>query len=264
GTVTIEDGVRMGSAITAVTQDSTSSTLIIRGGAGGTTTYSGITTVSAGQLQLASGHEGLASSSEFMIGDTAADGHGTTANSTFNVNYDSNAGLTLGAGQILTGFGTVSGHAVTLTTGATLKPGNGTSTGGLEFTNSGLSISGGNLDYYLNTPTSSALAGTVALTIGQSETLMVDAGPSFGDGTYYLLDSVGAITNNSSSFSGWTADLPAGYSGSFVIGTDPNNSSAHSVELIVAGTAVPEPASLALMCLGSCGLLWRKSRRRIV
>jgi fibronectin-binding autotransporter adhesin len=126
--------------------------------------------------------------------------------------------------------------------------------------NGGLNLgSSTELDLDLDQPNVTAGTGnndlfaTTALTIGTGVTVAVNPGGNFAAGTYHLITYSGSFTDNSSSFSGWTATgLPVGNTATF-------SNTGTSIDMVVA--AVPEPSTWAMMA-GGVGMLTLLQRRR--
>ncbi len=135
----------------------------------GSNTYSGGTTVAAGVLAV--------------NGSLGASG---------NVYVQATAGL----------GGTGSVGNVTVSSSGTVAPGSGGSGGTL--TAASLTLATGDiLAYTLGTGNDSLLAVSGGLTLSSSVTLNVTQGAAWSNGSY-VLATFGSLTDNSSSFSGWT------------------------------------------------------------
>lgn len=160
--------------------------------------------------------------------------------------------VTVQTGGTLGGTGTIGGPT-TLQAGGTLAP--GASPGTITFTN-GLALEAGSiLEFELGTPSDrivvsgGVLSGPASGTVGLS---LIGSIESIG-GTYALLSFAGATPANfeagdftiSSAPSGWLYDL-----------------SIDGDELLLAVTAVPEPATAALVLGGAVTLLVFGRRRR--
>lgn len=230
----------------------------------GDNSYSGGTTLSAGELRAGSdtafGTGTITTAGTVIlnlnghaVNNAIAYAGGTVTNSgsyagTLTVAAGStfqNAGVFGGqivatGNSILMGTGTVSGFT-TLQSGATLAPGN--SPGTLEFAN-GLTLEGGSiLDFFLGTGGNSLIevsGGTLSSSgLGQI-TLNITASGTFGAGTYTLFDvsGINAIADPNSLFTVGTA--PGDLSYSFLL--DGNN---------ISLNVVPEPGQLALFACGA-------------
>ena len=153
--------------------------------------------------------------------------------------------VTVNATGSIGGSGFVGGP-VTVNSGGNLAPGDAT-----NFTiNSSLKLQAGALGgYAFNTPNIVGPGGgndltTVSsgLTINQNFNLNVTPGSSFGAGTYTVIH-YGNVTDNSSGFTGWNANLqsvPASLSsGSFTLGFQDDTSN-KNINLVVT-TAGPSP-----------------------
>jgi fibronectin-binding autotransporter adhesin len=263
-TFTVNGVISGGGSLTKVASIGTAANDVLT--LGGVNTYTGATTVSGGTLALAAGGS-IANSSKIVVGDTSA-------NSGAGLNVSAvTSGLVLAAGQTLAGFGSVTGGVTLSTSTSALAPGNVVGNvpivGSLTIAGN-LSVSNSALNYVLNTPNASGqangngltlLTSGGTLTIGQGETLNVTPGAGFSAGKFDLIEAAVPITDNSSTFSGWSVNgLPAGYSGSFALDTDPSNGDS-ALELVVTAAA-PEPGSLGLLSLGTTALIGR--RRRVV
>ena len=109
--------------------------------------------------------------------------------------------VTVNATGTLSGSGAVGN--VIVNSGGTLAPGY---SGGATLTVSSLALNfGAGLTYSLGTGTTdSLLADSGGLTINPLATLNVTAGTAWGNGTYPLTSGVTSLTDDSSSFAGWT------------------------------------------------------------
>ncbi len=203
--------------------------LVILSGTGNS--YTGTTTVQAGNLQI-------------------------------NGKLTGTGAVTVDSGATLSGVGTIAG-AVTVNTGGILSPGDATGkftlNGGLTLANNGV------LDFTLGSPNVAGGTGgndlvrTAALTLGTGLTVNITQGTGYGTGLYHLIDYSGALTNNSSNFTGWTVTgLAAGQTAAFSLGTD---GTSNAVNLTISSSSIPEPATLGLLALGSLGILAGRRRR---
>ena len=166
---------------------------------------------------------------------------------------NSTAGTGTGAVEVqssgaIGGTGSITG-ALTIDGGGALAPGSANFT-----TNGGISLlDNAKIVFTLGT-TSDKVTDNGALTLGQNVTLALTPGSGFGVGTYSLINFTGGLTDNSSSFSGWSvAGLPGAYTANFtMVGS--------SLKLNV--TNVPEPGSTTALALGLtiCIGHWRRRR----
>ncbi len=231
GSVTISGDLLQptGSTSTATSITKIGTGLVILSGA--SNNYTGTTTVQAGNLQV----------------NGALTGTGA---------------VTVDSGATLSGIGTIAG-AVTVNTGGILSPGDApgkfTLNGGLTLANNGI------LDFTLGSPNVAGgtggndLVSTAALTLGTGLTVHITQGAGYGTGLYHLIDYSGALTNNSSNFTGWTVTgLAAGQTAVFSLGTD---GTSNAVNLTISSSSIPEPATLGLLAIGSLGLLAGRRRR---
>ena len=149
--------------------------------------------------------------------------------------------VTVNADGSLSGNGTV---ANTLLLAGTLAPGERTA--GTITVQNLIINNGGKLDFILNTANAAAgtagnsLVAAADVTLGSHVVVSITAGPSFGAGMYHLLSFSGGIAN-AGDINSWIINGPVGFSYAL---TDP----AGMINLSV--TAVPEPATLALLLLG--------------
>jgi len=226
-TGTLQDGSGGGS-LSLVKSGSGSQTL------GGTLSYSGGTTISAGTLAL-------------TVQPTATTNF--AVNGTLNITGLTNSTLALTSPQVLSGSGTVSG-SVTVASGAHTHPGSGvtnTITGNLTY------VTGAKADFDLNTSATNTpndqivLSGASSvLTCGSIQVNIKLIGATLDTNDYVLFK----LTGGSASFSGsfmtaptWLGTVPAN-SGSYSIVTDTvhNQVRLHYVQAAaaaLAGTATP-------------------------
>ncbi len=250
-TVTVNSGgtdvVTLGGGI----HNGTTATNFTKAGGGeihlqGVSTYTGATTIAAGNLKL--------------------DGAGSIANShTINVvggaTFDVSTvtgGFNLANGQTLMGTGTVIGD-VTVASGATLAP--GASAGTLVFTSSVLLQDGSSLSFELNGADQTVGGGindlingvvdlTLAGTLNVSELVAGSFLTAEAGDTWRLFNYSGTLTDDGITL----GSTPALSSGLF-LGLD--TATAGEVNLVVL---IPEPASLMLLAAG--GLLLMPTRQR--
>ena len=170
---------------------------------GGTSTFSGQIAGGSGLGTLnlvmsGSGTQVLAGSNTYTGSTTINSG-----NLAVNGSLSPSSSVTVNSSGTLSGIGTVG--SVTVSAHGTLAPGFG---GGGTLTASSLSLAASSvLSYTLGsgTATDSRLGITGGLTLNPGLTLAVTPGGAswWGSGTY-VLATYGSLTNNSSSFSGWT------------------------------------------------------------
>ena len=170
---------------------------------GGTSTFSGVIAGGSGLGTLnlvmsGSGTQVLAGSNTYTGSTTINSG-----NLAVNGSLSPSSSVTVNSSGTLSGIGTVG--SVTVSAHGTLAPGFG---GGGTLTASSLSLAASSvLSYTLGsgTATDSRLGITGGLTLNPGLTLAVTPGGAswWGSGTY-VLATYGSLTNNSSSFSGWT------------------------------------------------------------
>jgi fibronectin-binding autotransporter adhesin len=242
GTLTINGAIINGTGALTVTKAG-AGTLIL----GGANTYSGTTTISAGNLQLLAAAVGSTSSST-GTGNVALNG-GTSATV-------SGTGQTLGT--------------VTVTNGSHIAP--GVNTAGTNFgsvgtlglgmgTGNGLTLTNANLDYDLgttNTVGQSDVITTGALTLG---TLTFNlSGTSLQTGVEYDLindtSETGGTSNITTNFLG---SLTGAYTAQYSVG---GGSNGDDLEVMFNTTAVPEPSTWAML-LGGLAMAVAYQRRRM-
>ena len=229
----------------------------------GASTYTGTTTISAGTLALGA------------AGSIAS----PTIINNGNFNVSAVAGYTLGAGQSISGTGTVTGA---MTVAGTLSPGN--SPGTLS-TDSQIWSNGGDYNWQILDATGSAGTGydTIAIT-GTLDLSTLTAG-NFGINLWSLSSSGPDVSGNASNFNNlltqsWTIlTTSAGITGfeaaDFLVNVGANNGAggfsnalaggAFSLDqsgssLVLTFTAVPEPT--AGLLVGGLGMLSLLRRRR--
>jgi fibronectin-binding autotransporter adhesin len=169
-------------------------------------TYTGGTVVSAGML---------------LVNTAAGTGTGTV---------EVQSGGTIG------GTGSITG-ALAIDGGGTLAPGSSTFAA-----NGGISLADNSQIAFTLGTTSNKVTDAGALSLGQDITLSLTPGSGFGVGTYSLINFGGSLTDNSSSFSGWTVSgLPGTYTAHFALA-----GSALQLDVV----SVPEPASSLALALG--------------
>ncbi len=185
-----------------------------------------------------------------------------TGNLQINGKLTGTGAVTVDSGATLSGVGTIAG-AVTVNGGGILSPGDAPGTftlsGGLTLANNSV------LDFTLGSPNVAGgtggndLVSTAALTLGTGLTVHITQGTGYGTGLYHLIDYSGALTNNSSNFTGWTVTgLAAGQTAVFSLGTD---GTSNAVNMTISSTSIPEPATLGLLAIGSLGILAGRRRR---
>ena len=188
----------------------------------------------------------------------------TGSSTTFAIYAGGGTGaVTVASGATLGGVGIITG-ATTIQGGGILSPGDPPGTfsllGGTTLDNNS------NLDFTLATPnvaggtSGNDLVNTTDLALGTGITLNVTGLPAgnAGTGVYHLIDYTGALTDNSSGFSGWSVvGLPLGDHFGFSLGLD---GSTNALDLTVS---VPEPASLGLLGAGVLGLGLLNRRRKV-
>jgi autotransporter-associated beta strand protein len=191
-------------------------------------------------FKLLSGTQTLTGASTYSGGTTVQGGtllvNNTTGSATGTGFVDVKSGTLGGTGSV--------GGALTIESGATLAPSSNTfaATAGINL------MSGAQLVFNLGL---TRVTDTGGLTLGNTINLTLTG---YSPGTYDLIDFSGTLTDNSSSFSGWTVSgLSSGYSANFVL-----TSSALKIQV------VPEAGTGWLLALGLVGMgalrLPRRSR----
>ncbi len=223
------------------------------GGAGLTQTYSGNigntsypqlkVVIVGGQETFTNGASNYQNGTEVQAGTLLVDNTTGSATGTGAVLVDA-AGHFGGSGSFtgaLTNNGTlVAGD----TAGTTLHATGGTTLGdssAIAITLATPDVAGGT--------NGNGLLSTASLTLGSGVNVEVTQGTNFGLGTYALIDYSGTLTNGTD-LSSWTATGLAGYAYAFSLGSD---NGVNAVNLTVS--AIPEPASLALLALGGVMIL---------
>jgi autotransporter-associated beta strand protein len=237
----------IGTNVTGLTQNSSTSRLVL----GGTNTYSGPTTISAGMLELAAG-------GSFANSGTISVAPGGLLDLTSKT-----SGFAFGSGQTLAGSGSVSlptsGSGVSLA--GFLAPGTVTA-GTLAFTGAGtfditsaITSQTGRLEFGLDAPGVSDLVTVASGTLSMGSGLLNFDDFSFSNlggldqGTYTLF-SAGSLSGSlGSNLSG---SIGGGFTGTL-------QTSGNTIQLVV----VPEPAGIALAGLGmAAAALVRRFCRR--
>ena len=200
----------IGSNVTGVTQNSATSRLILSA----TNTYSGDTTINSGTLRLAAGGS-IGNSANIIVGTVP----GSAAILDASV-----AGITIGAGQTLKGYGTVTGS---VTNDGTLVP--GTSIGTLTF-GGNLTLNAGSTNKFEvngSTPTNDVVILGSTMTYG-GVLGIVPSGTFTAGQTFRLFSGAGAT--NASNFSSISGSPGSGLGFAFTNGV-----------LTVFSTAAPSP-----------------------
>ena len=159
-------------------------------------TYTGTISGSGSVVKTAAGTQVLTGSNTYT-GSTTING----GNLAVNGSLSTSSSVTVTSPGVLSGTGRVGG--VTVNSLGTVAPGFG---GNGTLTASSLSLAASSvLSYTLGsgTATDSRLSISGSLTLRTALTLTVTPASSWGNGTY-VLATYGSLTNNSSSFSGWT------------------------------------------------------------
>jgi autotransporter-associated beta strand protein len=226
----------------AVTNSATSATTLTLAPAGGSTTFSGTVQNGRGGLALAvsgSGAQILSGSNTYTGPTTIAQGElvvdGWLTNSAVSVN-----GGTLG------GRGHLGG--VTVNAGGQIAPGD--SLGALNVSGSLILEQGAEMDYELDTPSTSDVihAGSLVLNGQQFTDFTFSPTANFEPGSYDLIDFASSSGSLGASASGSIAGYPA-------------TLSMQDNDLVL--NVVPEPSTLALLAAGVIGLAgygWRRRR----
>jgi autotransporter-associated beta strand protein len=225
---------------------------------GSVNTYTGPTHVLAGTLALthSSGVNNLVDGS---ISNSSL--IHIASGATFDVSGLPSAYL-IPSGQSLMGDGTVAGS---IQVAGMLSPGTA-GVGTLTMTGAGLGLAGGAAyDYDLDGTTGLPLSDLMDLTnasstvtLGGSYTLNVsDLSGGLLDPTGKTFDLIRYLGADPGSVGTWSINLPAGWGGTPVVTLDAANKA-----IVLSGiTAVPEPTTSGLICLGAAGLLLRRTRR---
>jgi fibronectin-binding autotransporter adhesin len=247
----------------------------------GNNTYTGVTTISAGSLEIGFNTSGSITSASIVnnahlaftrtdsttyagiisgtgsvakshSGTLTLEGHNTYTGATtvysgtLAINGSlANTAITVHNGAALAGTGTIAGPT-TLTSGATLAPGTLTFTGGLAFG------SGAIINFELGTLSDLIVVsgGTLSGPASGTITLNLTDSGGFAAGTYTLIDATGATL---SSIGATTFDLGTTIAGYTYVITQSDNT------FLLTATAVPEPAmaaafgGLAVFTLSACG-----------
>jgi hypothetical protein len=219
----------------AATQTITANT----GGTTGATIAGAITGV--GGLNIGSGSTGILSvtnTGDAYGGPTSVNGGTLLVNGNITTSL-----VTVTSPGILGGTGTLGALA---TINGTVAPGATAGTiGTLNFLG-GLTIGGTYSDDVDNAGASDVLAVTGNLDLMASSILNVNVLDSLSGSTYTIATYTGTLTGTFD-----PSSLPNGYSINYGTGTD------SSITLVVA---VPEPGSLALLCVAGAGMLRRRRR----
>jgi autotransporter-associated beta strand protein len=184
-----------------------------------------------------------------LTGANTYTGTTTVSSGTLLADGSMTSATTVMAGAVLGGNGQI--NAVVNNSG-TISPGHARSAGTLTIASLFVGNSS-SLNFILNTPDSAAgvggnsLIATADTTLGSGIILNINVGSQFGIGVYHLI-SFSSTINNLPDLNSWIVNGPSGYAYTL---TDP----AGMINLDVS--AVPEPATLALLALGALVLLTR-------
>jgi fibronectin-binding autotransporter adhesin len=253
----------------------------------GNNTYTGVTTISAGSLEIGFNTSGSITSASIVnnahlaftrtdsttyagiisgtgsvakshSGTLTLEGHNTYTGATtvysgtLAINGSlANTAITVHNGAALAGTGTIAGPT-TLTSGAALAPGN--SPGTLTFTGGLAFGSGAIINFELGTLSDLIVVsgGTLSGPASGTITLNLTDSGGFAAGTYTLIDATGATL---SSIGATTFDLGTTIAGYTYVITQSDNT------FLLTATAIPEPATIAAL-LGLAALTLASTRRR--